>query len=73
MKSACPPKTWDERELPRSRMLLVRQRRRLKQRVLFNLCKYGFVVSEVEEGEEDPEADDRGEQGGVNAQFQLGS
>jgi len=41
--------------------------------VLFNLCKYGFVVSEVEEGEGDPEADDRGGKGGVNAQLQLGS
>jgi len=48
------PEVWipsgeirDRRELPRSRMLLVRQRRRLKQRVLSNLAKYGFVVSEV--------------------------
>ena len=48
------PEVWipsgeirDKRELPRSRMLLVRQRRRLKQRVLSNLAKYGFVVSEV--------------------------
>ena len=51
------PEVWipsgeirDKGELPRSRMLLVQQRTRFKQRALSNLAKYGFVVSEVEEG-----------------------
>ena len=37
----------DKRELPRARMVLVRQRSRLKQRIHATLAKYGITIEEV--------------------------
>lgn len=42
-----PPALRDQRDLPRTRMFLVRQRSRLKCRILAHLARYGWNVQDV--------------------------
>ncbi len=42
-----PGEVRDQRELPRTRMVLVRQRTQLKNRIQANLAKYGLAITEV--------------------------
>ena len=42
-----PGEVRDQRELPRTRMVLVRQHTQLKNRIQANLAKYGLAITEV--------------------------